>query len=70
MNISYGISQMRKGLFAFQMELGSGYKIVEETFYETEKCGLIEIEYLDVTDPWMAIQKNSHYKEMLKIKYV
>ncbi|GLV44369.1 Ionotropic receptor 75d [Carabus blaptoides fortunei] len=49
------------------MEGGSGYKIVGETFYEHEKCDLQEISFLQVPDPWLAIQKNSSYKEMLKI---
>lgn len=58
---------MRKGLFAFHMETGAGYKIVGETFFEYEKCDLEEIQFLQVPDPWLAIRKNSSYKEMLKI---
>lgn len=58
---------MRKGLFAFHMELGVGYKIVGETFQEDEKCGIQEIQYLQVVDPYYAVQKNSSYKELFKI---
>lgn len=48
LNISYGISQMRKGLYAFHTELVTGYKFVKDTFFEHEKCGLLEISYLEV----------------------
>lgn len=48
------------------MELGIGYKIMAETFFEDEKCGLVEIAFLQVTNPWYAIRKNSSYKELFK----
>lgn len=57
----------KKGLFAFHMEVGVGYKIIGEKYREDEKCGIQEIPYLEVTDPWYAIKKNSSYKEMFKI---
>ncbi|KAL3269442.1 hypothetical protein HHI36_008512 [Cryptolaemus montrouzieri] len=62
-----GVKRMRQGLFAFHMETGPGYKIVGEIFEEGEKCGLQEIQFLQVPDPWLAIQKNSSFKESLKI---
>ena len=55
-----------QGLFAFHMELGIGYKLMSETFYEDEKCGLREIKFLQVTNPWYAIRKNSSYLELFK----
>lgn len=58
-----------QGLFAFHMEVSGGYKLIEETFYEHEKCGLKEIDYLNLIDPWFVIQKNSPYKEPIKVKY-
>nr|QGW45454.1 ionotropic receptor 75d [Bradysia odoriphaga] len=66
MNLETGIENVRQGLFAFHTESGVGYKIIGETFYEDEKCGLREIKYLDVIDPWYAIQKNSSYLELFK----
>ncbi|XP_045473926.1 uncharacterized protein LOC123680189 [Harmonia axyridis] len=62
-----GVKIMRQGLFAFHMETGPGYKIVGELFEEGEKCSLQEIQFLQVPDPWLAIQKNSSFKESLKI---
>lgn len=66
-NINEGVQKVREGLFAFHMEVGVGYKILLETFQEDEKCGLQEIQYLEVIDPFYAIQKNSSYKELFKI---
>ncbi|KAG5667152.1 hypothetical protein PVAND_015149 [Polypedilum vanderplanki] len=66
-DLTKGIEKMRQGLFAFHMEVGVGYKIVSETFQEDEKCGLQEIQYLQVVDPYYAIQKDSKYKEFIKV---
>ncbi|KAI8435876.1 hypothetical protein MSG28_004084, partial [Choristoneura fumiferana] len=55
------------GLFAFHMETGVGYKFVGKYFQESEKCGLKEIQYLQVIDPWLAVRKNTPFKEMFKI---
>lgn len=66
-NLSDGVELVRDGLFAFHMEVGVGYKILLELFQEDEKCGLQEIQYLQVIDPFYAIQKNSSYKELFKV---
>lgn len=68
MNLTHGISLLRRGMFAFHMETGTGYTEVENTFFENEKCGLVEIYFIEVTDPWFVIQKHSPYKEILKVK--
>lgn len=65
-NTSYGIKRMRQGMYAFHMEVGTGYNEVKRTFQEHEKCGLVEISYLEVVDPWYGIQKYSPYKEIIK----
>ncbi|XP_015595979.1 probable glutamate receptor isoform X3 [Cephus cinctus] len=67
MNLEEGVSRLRQGLFAFHGELGSVYKIVQETFNEDEKCGFQEIDYLNVLDPLIAIQKESPYLEIIRI---
>lgn len=66
-NVSHGVSMMRKGLYAFHMELGTGYKSVKQTFYEHEKCGLVEIDFLKQNYPMHGAPKNSTYKEIFKI---
>ncbi|VVC86476.1 unnamed protein product [Leptidea sinapis] len=56
-----------QGLFAFHMETGVGYKFVGKYFEEGEKCGLKEIQYLQVIDPWLAVRKGSVFIEIFKI---
>lgn len=51
------------------MEPGAAYKLVEKTFYEHEKCGIIQIDYLGTSSPWTVIEKRSKFKEIIKIKY-
>nr|AST36236.1 putative ionotropic receptor IR75q.2 [Hedya nubiferana] len=67
MTMEEGVKKMQKGLFAFHMETGVGYKFVGKYFQESEKCGLKEIQYLQVIDPWLAVRKNTPFKEMFKI---
>lgn len=68
MNRTEGINRMRKGMFAFHIETSQGYREVERTFFENEKCGLVEIKFIGDTNAWCAIQKRSPYKEILKVK--
>ncbi|XP_055691097.1 ionotropic receptor 75a-like [Lutzomyia longipalpis] len=67
MALEQGIKLLRGGLFAFHMETGVGYKVVTETFFESEKCDLQEIQFYELIDPWYAIQKNSSFKEVFKV---
>ncbi|CAG9584439.1 unnamed protein product [Danaus chrysippus] len=67
MTMEEGVQEIRKGLFAFHMETGVGYKFVGKYFEEGEKCGLKEIQYLRVIDPWLAVRKQTPFKEMFKI---
>lgn len=48
-------------------EKGPIYREIEETFYEEEKCGLKEMRYLEIMEPYQAVQKNSPIKEMTKV---
>nr|AXY83447.1 putative ionotropic receptor 25 [Conopomorpha sinensis] len=64
-----GVKNIQKGLFAFHMEIGVGYKFVSKYFKEGEKCGLKEIPFLQVIDPWIGVRKHSPYKEMYKIGF-
>lgn len=68
MNMSIGTSKIQKGLYAFHMELGAGYKYVKDKFYEHEKCGLIEIPFIPSSEPWQGMPKNSPYKELFKVR--
>ncbi|KAI5640157.1 ligand-gated ion channel domain-containing protein [Phthorimaea operculella] len=65
-----GIEKVRKGLFAFHMELNPGYRLIQETYQEHEKCDLVEIDYINEIDPWVPGQKRSPFKDMFKINFM
>ncbi|PSN49053.1 Ionotropic receptor 75k [Blattella germanica] len=68
--IAEGIERVRKGFFAFNLELGTAYKVISDTFNEEEKCNLQTMKFLvDVSVPYLAVSKNSPYKEMFLIAY-
>lgn len=67
LQIEQGIAQMRRGLFAFLVESGPGYKMVLDTFDEHEKCDIQQIEYLQILPPYYAIQKNSTYQDLVRV---
>lgn len=56
-NISYGVNRLRNGMFAFHVETSPGYIEIEKTFFENEKCGLVEIKFFAMSDTWCVIQK-------------
>ena len=55
---------------AFFSEDSKQYTLVEETFAEHEKCGLVNVFYLWEPDPILSIKKNSPYKEIISVKWV
>jgi hypothetical protein len=63
-----GIARVRKGLYGLAMEESPMFKMIEDTFYEHEKCGLVNIVYLDFTVPFLALQKNSQFREIMRVK--
>lgn len=69
MSIDEGIRRMRDEFFAFHVELSNGYKVVGDIFMEHQKCGLKEVEFFQLTEPWLTTRKNSSYKEIFKIGY-
>ena len=54
-----GVSLVRKGLFAFIMEESRMYKLIEDTYYEHEKCGLIGVQYMNLANPYLGRLKIS-----------
>ncbi|XP_052755887.1 glutamate receptor 1-like [Galleria mellonella] len=65
-----GVEKIRKGLFAFHMEVNPGYRMIQETFQENEKCDLVEIDYINMIDPWLIGQKRSPFKDLFKINFI
>lgn len=66
MPIEEGVRRIRNELFAFQGEIGTVYQLMQDTYLEEEKCGLTEIDFLNVLYPLLAIQKQSPYSEIIK----
>ncbi|XP_076222964.1 glutamate receptor U1-like isoform X2 [Nomia melanderi] len=64
MSLEEGMRRMRTELFAIHAEVGSAYKLMQETFLEDEKCGIEQIDLLNVIDPLMVMQKHSPYREI------
>ncbi|CAH0401150.1 unnamed protein product [Chilo suppressalis] len=65
-----GVEKIRRGLFAFHMESNPGYRLIQETYQEDEKCDLVEIDYINEIDPWVPGQKKSPYKDLFKINFI
>nr|XP_031835539.1 ionotropic receptor 75a-like isoform X2 [Nomia melanderi] len=66
MSLEEGMRRMRTELFAIHAEVGSAYKLMQETFLEDEKCGIEQIDLLNVIDPLMVMQKHSPYREIVR----
>nr|CAD7436003.1 unnamed protein product [Timema monikensis] len=67
-SVKEGMEKLRKDFFAFHVEESLAFMFMSETYTEDEKCGLGSIPgYLQVTDPWVAVRKDTPYKEMFKM---
>ncbi|XP_033608435.1 uncharacterized protein LOC111867100 [Cryptotermes secundus] len=70
MALEEGLKRVRKGLYAFHVELGPGYQVISETFLEEEKCGLQTINFLiEIVEPWVGVSKTTPFVEILSIAY-
>lgn len=67
MRIEEGVKRIRNEPFAFHGEFGVVYQLIQNTYLEEEKCGLMEIDYLKVLYPLLVIQRQSPYLEIVKI---
>lgn len=67
---SIGMEKMRTGLFAYQVELQAGYRIISDTFNEPEKCGLKHIEPFQLPMLAIPVRKNFPYKELFRRQLV
>ncbi|KAM3964362.1 ionotropic receptor 75a-like [Aphomia sociella] len=67
MNLEDGVKKLQKEPFAFNMNKGIGYRLVDRYFHEHEKCGLQEIAFLYDTKTYLTCRKNSAYREIFKV---
>ncbi|XP_054261628.1 glutamate receptor ionotropic, kainate glr-3-like [Macrosteles quadrilineatus] len=63
-----GIRKVRKDLFAFNVETNLGYKMISETFLETEKCALSELQLFPMPMLAIPLTKRSGYRELFAQK--
>ncbi|KAI8423338.1 hypothetical protein MSG28_014352, partial [Choristoneura fumiferana] len=61
-----GIKLLQNKPFAFNTNLGVGYRFMEKYFHEHEKCGLQEIAFIQDGSAWSSCYKLSPYKEIFK----
>ncbi|XP_014223725.1 glutamate receptor U1-like [Trichogramma pretiosum] len=67
MTAEEGIGEVRRGFFAFFMEIGPAYRIIQETFEEDEKCGFREMYFIEHFDPMFTVIKQSPYLEIIRV---
>lgn len=56
-----------QGLFAFHSIVEPVYMRIEQTFLETEKCDLMEVDFLNSYDSFVPVRKESPYLELLRV---
>lgn len=61
-----GIERMRTQLFAYQIDSASAYKAISQTFTESEKCSLSELQIILLPMTTITVERNSAYKELIK----
>ncbi|XP_059057910.1 ionotropic receptor 75a-like [Achroia grisella] len=65
-----GVEKIRQGFFAFHMPLNQGYRLIQKTYQENEKCDLVEIDYINEVEPWLPGQRRSPFKDLFKITFL
>lgn len=65
-----GVEQIRTQLFAYQLESVTAYKLIGETFTDSEKCSLSAITILRLPKFTGTIARNSPYKELFRQRYL
>ncbi|KYN19928.1 Glutamate receptor delta-2 subunit [Trachymyrmex cornetzi] len=66
MPMEEGVRRVKNELFAFHGEFAAIYQLMQDTYLEEEKCGLSEIDFLNLIYPAFVIQKQSPYLEIIK----
>ncbi|XP_053954937.1 uncharacterized protein LOC128861075 [Anastrepha ludens] len=61
----YGVNKIRKGKFAFHVDVATAYKIIADTFNEKEICELTEIQLFPPQKMVSIVQKGSPLRKMI-----
>ncbi|CAH2089187.1 unnamed protein product [Euphydryas editha] len=68
-SLNEGVERVRQGLFAFHSITDSVYRRMEETYLETEKCDIMEVDFMNALDPFVPVYKHSPYLELLRVTF-
>ncbi|XP_075980883.1 ionotropic receptor 75a-like [Anticarsia gemmatalis] len=68
-SINEGVERIREGLFAFHSIVEPVYRRIEQTFLESEKCDLMEIDFMNSFDTFVPVRKDSPYLELLRVVF-
>ncbi|XP_072744979.1 glutamate receptor ionotropic, kainate 5-like isoform X2 [Anoplolepis gracilipes] len=66
MSLEEGVKRVRNETFAIHGTESKIYRIMQETYEEHEKCGLTEIDYINMDSPYLPLPKQSPYLEIIK----
>ncbi|XP_036336121.1 uncharacterized protein LOC118746373 [Rhagoletis pomonella] len=61
----YGVDKIRRGKFAFHVDVATAYKIIADTFNEKEICELTEIQLFPPQKMVSIVQKGSPLRKMI-----
>ncbi|XP_037939521.1 ionotropic receptor 75a [Teleopsis dalmanni] len=61
----YGVAKIRKGRFAFHVDVATAYKIIADTFTEKEICDLTEIHLFQPQKMVAIVQKGSPLRKII-----
>lgn len=66
--VDVGVARVRKGLQAFYGEETAIYRLMEDTFFEHEKCDVVSIDFISLGFPYVAFKRHSPYTEIFRVK--
>lgn len=64
-----GVDRIRNELFAYQVETKAAYKAIGQTFTESEKCTLSELQLVQLPMTTVTVERNFGYKELFRQRY-
>nr|WPO56516.1 ionotropic receptor [Leucinodes orbonalis] len=64
-----GVEKIRQGLFAFHALAEPTYRRIENTFLESEKCDLAEIDFVNTFSSYIPVKKDSPNLELLRVSF-
>ncbi|XP_021701278.1 glutamate receptor ionotropic, kainate 5 isoform X1 [Aedes aegypti] len=68
-NSSVGLQRVRRGNFAYNCERNVAYNLIRAMFDSTEVCDLNELESMPSQFVDHVVRKDSHFRELFKVKY-